>query len=768
MGRGMLVLRIFVVFSLALMLAGSFAPRASAQDETPVVDVTEVPVEEPTEVPVEPTAEPTEVPVEPTEPAAPAEGTLNFLVYVCTNGPEGVSGGVFADGAFAPDENCTGDGSAAVTIDDGDGFEAATGTQVTLDAGVHLVSFPAVGSAAEIEIFADAIVNVNVVIYAVEQAGTTPTGDVAIMKHICPANIQTQEDFDAIGDFAAKLKACPVITLPGDAGPDGSINGNDELNPLSFDFQIDYDDPVDGLVSKTIDAAAFQAAQTCESDLGVDLNGNPGDDLCFDTSHYVFSGVVQGFVTVSEITPPEGYLFGALEFSPDSGEDVALINVTPEDAYIELDTTDLATVTLHVYNFAKPAENRVSIVKHLCPESISSQEELDATGDFVAKLQACPAVARQNDNGPDGAISSGNRNFTFTVEDADGFEQTITDATFVPDQVCEDELGVDLDGDAGTNTCLDVSRYQFDFVQQGAGVLVTESKTPKDYVYGAVYTDPDSNDDLAFVDATDDGVIELDTTDDGDVLLHVFNFYSPATPTPTATATKAPTKTPTPRPTKTATPRPTKTPTPRPTVAPTKTATQVPTVAPTQTPSEPVGSVQIIKLFCVGDAEETLIQALAPGQAESDADLGDGSCESGDADFEIDLFGVEPMDFFNVGDDGRHVIENIPVTDSSTGPHLIIELFSEAVAEFDVEQNTLTTIVVINYEIEEIDDHEDTEDDTTDDEEDEQDIVDGEDLAETGIGPLGGAPVDGGAVLLFGLMGVLILAGAGLTRKRAA
>ena len=48
---------------------------------------------------------------------------------------------------------------------------------------------------------------------------------VTIVKHECPSEIETTQDFDDLGDFYDKALTCLVITRDDDFGPDGALNG---------------------------------------------------------------------------------------------------------------------------------------------------------------------------------------------------------------------------------------------------------------------------------------------------------------------------------------------------------------------------------------------------------------------------------------------------------------------------------------------------------------------------------------------------------------
>ena len=446
------------------------------------------------------------------------------------------TGAVYLEGDFSPDQNCTEDGSASVSIDGGDAEEVTSSTEYLLDEGEHSVAEVNLGESVNVAIAEQTPAVVSIVFYtsAESQGVAAATGSIQVTKHICPEEIQTQEEFDALGDFYAKLQACLVITLTDDVGPEGALNGNDSLNPLGFDYEV-----ADGATTQAIDASTFTPEQLCEADLGQDINDDQNDNLCLDTSNYAYEGVNQGPVTITEVTPPDGYVYGALEFNPESGDDATLVSTSNEDGTIDLDTTDDDSVVLHVFNFQKPPENQITVIKHQC-KNIDTVKDFQAIGDFLDKWQECPAITRTGNDGPDDAVDGGHGSFDFKVEGSDGESQTIADATFVSDQLCESDLGEDINDDPNDDLCLSSSGYRFQNVLQGTDVLVTETKAPTGYQYGALEFDPESGDDAALVNASDDGVIELDTTLDGGIVLHIFNLKKPVEPTPEPTTQPTP------------------------------------------------------------------------------------------------------------------------------------------------------------------------------------------------------------------------------------
>jgi hypothetical protein len=174
-------------------------------------------------------------------------------------------------------------------------------------------------------------------------------GAVAVMLHVCPEDIRSVEDFDALGGFLQKVLTCPVVTRTGDEGPKGSVSAANQ----NFSFAIDAPDGS----SQTIADARFMQGKLCETDLDTDVDedGAKSKDTCVDISHYVYSGIPKGELRITESAPPDGFVFGAIEFSPAAlggGNDADTL-VSARDGVIELDTArdEDATTMLHVYNF---------------------------------------------------------------------------------------------------------------------------------------------------------------------------------------------------------------------------------------------------------------------------------------------------------------------------------------------------------------------------------------------------------------------------------
>ena len=190
-------------------------------------------------------------------------------------------------------------------------------------------------------------------------------GKVMIMKHACTEQpVRNEADFDAIvaqaeGDeitaLALTVLACPTIVLTEDE------NGRtDGVAGPAVDFEFSLTDSNGD--TQTLADAEFMAAKLCESDINRDANGDGNSEdpnVCLDISHYVFSNVAVGEVTVEETSPPNGWRFGTMLLTPQAlqaeGSNDAQTNAD-YDADSATVTLDLSgdednDVMLHIYNF---------------------------------------------------------------------------------------------------------------------------------------------------------------------------------------------------------------------------------------------------------------------------------------------------------------------------------------------------------------------------------------------------------------------------------
>ncbi|MGI8658032.1 MAG: CHRD domain-containing protein [Candidatus Limnocylindria bacterium] len=194
----------------------------------------------------------------------------------------------------------------------------------------------------------------------------TPTAGrdvtVQVMKHNC-ANVATMAEFEAVearaatnpttpdaafGTTVETVLECPTVVLDGDAQTPGAVAGGTS----TFDFTV-----ADGGSVQTLSTdSTYTQAAACETDVMYDANRNGSLDagVCLDLSDYDFT-TADGTVTVTETAPPSGFAFGALRFTPGSGDEAALVSAA--NGVIVLDTTadDDGSIMLHVYNFATAA-----------------------------------------------------------------------------------------------------------------------------------------------------------------------------------------------------------------------------------------------------------------------------------------------------------------------------------------------------------------------------------------------------------------------------
>ena len=144
----------------------------------------------------------------------------------------------------------------------------------------------------------------------------------------------------------------------------------------------------------------------------------------------------------------------------------------------------------------------VTIVKHACTgevHQVPSRVRRDrglGNGDPVAELElallACPTIVlpANGDNRSDGAAGP-TVDFAMTVTDAQGDSQTLADATFTPDKVCETDLDRDTNGDGQKNAdaCLDNSQYVFSDLAVG-DVTIHETTPPNGWKFGSALLTP--------------------------------------------------------------------------------------------------------------------------------------------------------------------------------------------------------------------------------------------------------------------------------------
>ena len=192
-------------------------------------------------------------------------------------------------------------------------------------------------------------------------AAANPTVEVDVMTHLCNPSIKNMADFqalakglDPIAGFAKQVLACPTTVLPKDMPVMGTV----------ADPQTNYQYSVMGEHNASLSLAnsMFHAEKLCESDINVDVNGDGkvSSDTCLDTSEYHFNTVQadNGKIEVQEVTPPQGYHYGTLLFTPvqvDGNNDKQSLLATDDvKGLIKLDTTADAdkVITLHVYDFA--------------------------------------------------------------------------------------------------------------------------------------------------------------------------------------------------------------------------------------------------------------------------------------------------------------------------------------------------------------------------------------------------------------------------------
>lgn len=240
---------------------------------------------------------------------------------------------------------------------------------------------------------------------------------VASMKHLCDESIQSEADFKAVeakaatneetpmgvpslGATAETVLACPTVVLTGDSQTPDAIGGGEQ----DFDFTVEDSE---GTTQTLTTDTTFSGANgfdtpvedfACESDIGYDANrnGTIDEDVCLDFSSYAFADVVEGPVTVTETTAPEGTRFGTVRLTPPELSDDAAIGPSfTADGEITFDSSADGDemVMLHVYNFVGETSMPNSATELPVPSS-SLPLMLVAFGTLLAAAGAAVAVRR--------------------------------------------------------------------------------------------------------------------------------------------------------------------------------------------------------------------------------------------------------------------------------------------------------------------------------------------------------------------------------------
>lgn len=670
---------------------------------------------------------------EPITGAAQAEtGQLTIQTAICTRDdqPDGTISLVLAGDASGLD--CTPGDPASLSIDDEPATDVPNGTQLQLPVGSHTITETTQGASLAIEITSGAETVIAVITAAAppdptETATTAPEatetpaptatatmpalGSVRIVTHVCAEGI----DLDTLEsglDWTQQILRCPALTLPDDyaAVPPENTSANDPDNPLPYDISFQYQAET-GSATVSIADAAFENAQLCENDLGANLNGVSIDNHCWDLSGYQVTDVSPGPVTLSAVTLPEGYTFGIARTDPASDDAAALTGSDRNAGTIQLDTTADGAVIVHLFTVPAPAENRITIVSHLCPAGYDSRADFNTLADHWARINTCPSIVRADDSPAPDSLTAGPVDFGIEVEGADTLRQQLADAQFDQRRTCEADLPVDINGNPEDNVCLDASAYEFANVAQGAITVRAGKQLPPGTIFVGISFVPGSGDELTQTGPPPPGgTIQLNTSTDGHVTLHVFYGPQPPTPTPTSTPTTAPpTRTPTTGPTKTPTRAATRTPTPTdPTTTPPKATstpggpTETATATRTAITSGDTGSLQIYKFWCETDASPdtlTRINVLPPGQDATRSDLGDATCANGNSDFIIfDGDGSQLMRV-TVPPVGVLLINDLAVTGDGVGLYTIRDTHSNATGTFSIARDTVTKVISLEYEV---------------------------------------------------------------------
>ncbi|MEP6638663.1 MAG: hypothetical protein ABJC39_04875 [Chloroflexota bacterium] len=234
-------------------------------------------------------------------------------------------------------------------------------------------------------------------------AASGDAGVVMVMKHACSESpIKSEADFkaveakakgDAVLSLALTVLACPAIVLPADAA-----SQTDGVHGTAVDFAFSVTDSSGDV--QTLSDAKFVPMKLCETDIDRDANGDGAKtaDVCLDVSHYEFSNLAVGKVTVKETTPPNGWRFGTLRLTPKAlqptGNDQATgarFNAGRSTVTLDLAGDSDNTAMLHIYNFENsPATDTVPAV-----DGISDAAMLPIAAGIAVTLMGLALVRRR-------------------------------------------------------------------------------------------------------------------------------------------------------------------------------------------------------------------------------------------------------------------------------------------------------------------------------------------------------------------------------------
>jgi hypothetical protein len=239
---------------------------------------------------------------------------------------------------------------------------------------------------------------------------------------------------------------------------------------------------------------------------------------------------------------------GAAVDVPDGGQvelpvGTHTITETTQGAQLNIEITDGAETVIEVTTAVAPAAptatstpetpkpGSVRIVAHLCREGIDAGTLAGSA--WPNDIRDCPALTLPGNYGdvPADLVSANNPDnpidFGVTLDyQAGGAPASVSigDTTFTPGQLCESDLGQNLNGVANDDRCWDLSGYQVDDVDAGA-VTITAGSLPAGFTLGSAKLD--GGDNIASTD-TAAGTVALDTSTAANPIVHLFFVPEPA------------------------------------------------------------------------------------------------------------------------------------------------------------------------------------------------------------------------------------------------
>jgi hypothetical protein len=194
----------------------------------------------------------------------------------------------------------------------------------------------------------------------------------------------------------------------------------------------------------------------------------------------------------------------------------------------------------------------VDVMTHICNPNVKNVDDFNALAQgkdvlagFANQVLNCPTTVLPAHAPVVGTVAAPQTPYDFSVTGEHNPTQTLKDAAFHAEKLCETDINKDVNGDGkiASSTCLDTSEYHFNTVMAENGKIeVKEMTPPQGFHFGTFLFTPtiiDQNNDQQSLLSVDpaQGRIQLDASHDTDkiITLHIYNFANSDNPTGTTT-----------------------------------------------------------------------------------------------------------------------------------------------------------------------------------------------------------------------------------------